>query len=262
MPVPTSLHTMQHQHKNSSLPIGRSLNWPQIRRYMLVDNSYWNNTDQSACLDMLVRLEESHDVQRCIRTLYQGLKWAEIFKIRGGYTGNRRYNKVFFLEDQNILGIFDNRHYVSNLNKQPETVEELIQYYQENRNDIKTLIVFEKPNLRLANSDERCRQSSFVSEIIYPAFLAIMRVIEHSAHYSQKEDLSRENSTCHTAHNNQLSKIYKLFSDAFKNPTKTDELLIKESPLKLFFNSSSIFNINIEYNTQKTITRMNLLSNN
>lgn len=217
---------------------------------MMTDNIGLHDEDPSACLDMSVPPESSKDIQRCIRTVHQGLQWAELFNIRGGYAGTRRYNQTFLIEDQNIIGIFDDRnHNLDHHKEKPKTIEDLMQIYQCGYTNIKTLVVFEKPELRLANSDERCRQSYFISETIYPAFAAIMEVLNYA--HTDSQNNSNENystkirSIQRTVNKGSSFLKRNFFYNVQQDPIGADKVLIKKSPLELFFSSDSLFNLDI-----------------
>lgn len=237
-----------------------ALRWAEARNVMLTDNA--DPQDPLSCMDLTVSSWQVDNVRRCIKTLYQGLKWANLLKIKGGYAGQRNYDRLFLIDDAYIIGVFDNRNVLDQADttelRNPKNLRELIQFYNQGKGNIKTLVVFEKPNLRLANSDEKARQSYFIAETIYPALAAIVQVL-NNAESQQNKYLSSSFSNEVKANNNEVQlaktsddisqrflKLSPLFLNLFKDPGQANKLLLQTSPLLLFCNSSSPLNLDID----------------
>ena len=239
-----------------------ALRWAEARNVMLTDNSALDPQDPLCCMDLFVSSWQVENVQRCIKTLYQGLRWANLLKIRGGYAGQRNYSRLFLIDDPHIVGVFDDRNALRNDvrmdSRPPETLEELIQLYNQGKGNIKTLIVFEKPNLRLANSDEKARQSYFVAETIYPALAAIVQVLNQAGSISDKgldRDSSNHSDTnCDDIElartsgdiNQDFLKLSPLFIGLFTEPGQANKILLQKSPLQFFCNTNSPLNLDID----------------
>ncbi|MBX2866037.1 MAG: hypothetical protein KTR27_20995 [Leptolyngbyaceae cyanobacterium MAG.088] len=235
--------------------------WAEARNVMLTDNSMLAPQDPLRCMDLQVSSWQIENVQRCIKTLYQGLKWADLLKIRGGFTGQRSYGKLFLINDPYITGVFDNRNTSSDGESTdyhpPENLKELIQLYNKGQSNIKTLVVFEKPNLRLANSDEKARQSYFVAETIYPALAAIIQVrtqikklpILGGSTVESKVDNDKVQLVKIFDKDNQDSpQLSRWFIKLFKDPKHVNQELLEQSPLQIFCSPNSPLNLDIDDN--------------
>lgn len=239
-----------------------ALRWAEARNVMLTDNSTLDPEDPLRCMDLLVSPWQVENVQRCIKTLYQGLRWAHLLKIKGGYAGQRHYSQLFLIDDPYIIGVFDDRNFlrddVQMNHHAPQTLEELIHLYNQGQGNIKTLIVFEKPNLRLANSDEEARQSYFVAETIYPALTAIVQVLNQSDNLQYK-CLTSDSSRHLDANNDEIQlaktsedinqdflKLSPLFTGLFTDPGQANKILLQKSPLQFFCNTNSPLNLDID----------------
>lgn len=254
--APLSIHASEHPKNAASASVG--FDWEEARYIMLTDNSLLAPDDPAACMDMLVSLAQVDDVQRCIRALYSGLKLASLLEIKGGYLGERGYENIFLIEDEHIIGIFDNRNATDassdTAQTHPETIEELIDLSRRGQGNIKTLLVFEKANLRLANSDERDRQSNFVAEVVYPALVGIaegLNLMQELGKPSRTKYLAPSDGT--EAINDDLSclaqssmRTLKSILNLFKDPHRVNKTLTRHSPLQLFCNADSPFNVNLD----------------
>lgn len=233
--------------------------WTDARNVMLTDNSALDPQDPLCCMDLLVHSWQTENVQRCIKTLYQGLRWASLLNIKGGYAGQRRYEGLFLIDDPHIIGVFDDRSKsrgdVESDCRPPSTLEELIYLYNCGKGNIKTLVVFEKPNLRLANSDEKARQSYFVAETIYPALFAITQVLSqleslqlsgHSDSYSSDNDSESYLAKTSEDINKRFLGLSPLFINLFDKPGQVNKLLLQKSPLHFFCSTNSPLNLSID----------------
>lgn len=234
----------------------RKFDWAEVRNVMLTDNSAFDSEDPSACMDTFVSCWQIEDVQRCIKTLYQGLRFANLLKIKGGYAGQRDYNGIFLIDDNNLVGVFDDRNSLNNGAEEkqlhPKTTEDLIQFYRHGRGNIKTLVAFEKPNLRLVNSDERGCQSYFVMETVYPALAAIVKILSYLEDLEDKE----HNKSLKVWSGRHLVKSLedrsqsflfspKCFLSLFKCPSQANKFFLHTSPLQFFCHANSPFNLDI-----------------
>ncbi|MBT9317375.1 hypothetical protein [Leptothoe spongobia] len=236
-----------------------ALRWTEARNVMLTDNSMLDPQDPLCCMDLVVSSWQVENVQRCIKTLYQGLKWADLLEIKGGYAGQRNYGRLFLIDDPYIIGVFDDRNALSNQNQEghrpPKTLKELIQLHNQGKGNIKTLVVFEKPNLRLANSDEKARQSYFVAETIYPALAAIVKVRAQTENlqilgYSDTESkINNDEVQLVKASSDISQKTLELspwFIKLFRDPKQANKELLNKSPLQIFCSPNSPLNLDID----------------
>ena len=257
-------HPSTHEAGNGDRTLRSSpaLRWAEARNVMLTDNSMLDPQDPLCCMDLFVSSWQVENVQRCIKTLFQGLRWANLLKIRGGYAGQRHYGRLFLIDDPHIIGVFDERNAsrddIQMDYRPPKTLEELIQLYNQGKGNIKTLIVFEKPNLRLANSDEKARQSYFVAETIYPALAAIVQVLNQtenlpdiyldnnsSNHLNDDSDNIQLDRTSGNI-NQDFLKLSPLFISLFTDPGQVNTILLQKSPLQFFCNANSPLNLDID----------------
>ncbi len=228
-----------------------TIEWPMVRRAMLTQSNLFPDNPRANCMSTVISPEQLTIVNRCIKNFYQGLQWAEQFGIRGGYVSNRNFERIFLIDDQYALGVFDERNSRANSLQSsriyPKTTTELVNTYQKRRSNIKTLIVLEKDNCRLANSDTVGNQSKFLIDVLYPAIAGIQarysgdytgsrwakKLSEAQQHYTETSE-----DTTSIVHTSLLSEIY-------HNPRKADEQLINNSPLQLFYTWNSPLNIEV-----------------
>lgn len=217
---------------------------------MLTQGNLFPEDNQADCMSIAISAENLQVAVRCIRAFYRGLKWAEEFGIRGGYIDNRNFSQVFLIEDDYILGVFDNRNidlsYAGRIFPDPVNIEELISFYQQGKGNIKTLIVLEKENRILANSEEKGRQSKFLVDVVYPAIEGIRVKFaggQHLGHWRKAllKSLHTESSSA-SGHLLQVS----LLVDSYTDPRKADLLLRENSPLQLFCMENSPFNLEFD----------------
>ncbi|MEM9805485.1 MAG: hypothetical protein AAF959_09395 [Cyanobacteria bacterium P01_D01_bin.56] len=204
-------------------------------------------------------------VKRCIHTFYQGLQWADQFDIQGGYVNNRNFRRSFLIDDDYVLGVFDDRslHYQSSSNPQtyPQSTVELVKAYQQGQRNIKTLIVLEKEHYRLANSDTVGNQSKFLIDVVYPAIEGIRAQFagDFKGQHWQNALLKAQQLPSQPDNSNRLPKssgelLYaSLLSDIYHDPQTADKHLTKHSPLKLFYLLDSPLNIDFDSTDKSTI---------
>ena len=210
--------------------------WDHVRELLLTDNNGIHELDPAGCLELVIEKSQVETTKRCIGTLYQGLKLAKHFNIYGGYVGNRDYRNIFLIDDQHILGIFDNRNASGDISGEVcttdiSTLEGFIEQCETGTVNVQTFIAFEKENLRLANSYERGRQTCFMTDVIYPALLGIF---EWSGPSKDWQD------------NDGNSPSWRFLQELFRNPRKMDEVLLRFSPLWLLSDARSPFNIELD----------------
>lgn len=199
-------------------------------------------------MNIILTPEQVEIATRCIDAFYLGLKWADKFGICGGYAGNRNFHRVFRIDDNDILGVFDNRNLALETSElrdgNPCSLHELINLYKKRQCNIKTLVVLEKENYRLASSESQGRQSKFLIDALYPALEGIR------AKYSRNYDCHRWRKLVSAAVRQddyrQLSidstSLECWLSGIYHNPEKTNELLLEKSPLRYFYKLKSPLN--------------------
>ncbi len=247
------------EYSGKAVDSASALLWEEARNVMLTDNSMLDPQDPLRCMDLQISAWQVENVQRCIKTLYQGLKWADLLKIKGGFTGQRSYGKLFLIDDPYIIGVFDDRNTLGDDDsanyRPPKNLKELIHLYNQGRGNIKTLVVFEKPNLRLANSDEKSRQSYFVAETIYPALAAIIQVRTQIKNLPMLGDSGIESKVSDddvklvkiSTENSQSSlQLSSWFIKLFKDPKQVNQELLDQSPLQIFCSPNSPLNLDID----------------
>ena len=226
-----------------------SIEWSLVRRAMLTQDNLFPENPTANCMSASVPSEQATLTMRCIKVFYQGLKWAEQYKIHGGYVSNRDFKRVFLMEDSHALGVFDNRNFTSGTEdtkvSYPSNTEEFIRYYQRGKGNIKTLIVFEKDNRRLANSETVGRQSKFLIDVVYPAIEGIRAKFSGDTHGHHWQKVLSKAQSVHYADSSYTSSMLQtsLLADIYHNPNKADAQLVKTSPLKLFYTWNSPFNL-------------------
>lgn len=226
-----------------------SIEWSLVRRAMLTQDNLFPDDPAANCMSTVVRHDQLEVAVRCIKTFYQGLQWADRSGIQGGYVSNRNFRRVFLIEDSHILGVFDNRNSIGSKKilkpSNPSNTEEFVRYYQKGTGNIKTLIVLEKDNQRLANSEAVGHQSKFLIDVVYPAIEGIRAKLsgdDHGRHWqkvlSEAKDItySQDSSVGSILHASLLSDIY-------HNPKQADMRLAENSPLKLFYMWNSPLNL-------------------
>lgn len=248
---PPWVHTPNNSQ--NAVASGAVLDWHEARYVMLTDNSSLSPDDPAACMEMSVPPEQAMQVQHCIKALYYGLQLASALEISGGYAKQRHYGNIFLIDDPHIIGVFDNRNRTADApddgTANPKTLEELMELYRQGHGHIKTLVVFEKENHRLANSDERDRQANFIMDAVYPALFGIT------------EGLSRLKASKQSWHGGVLTSVREtgienvnqtglassqFISTLFSNPSWANTVLLENSPLQLFCNVDSPFNLDID----------------
>lgn len=243
-----------------------SIEWSVVRRAMLTQGDLFPEDTNANCMSILISADQRDVAISCIKSFYQGLKWADELGIQGGYGMNRAFRQVFMIEDDYILGVFDNRNFAredrSGLRMNPRNTFELLEFRRLGHGNIKTLIVLEKENLRLANSEAKCRQSKFLIDVVYPALAGIQAKFSGDRNgqqwYSTLSKAMRaptlrptlpeaavpESSDLLAAH---------LLADIYHDPASVDMLLAEHSPLQLFCRVNSP--LHLEFETTSASTR-------
>lgn len=211
------------------------VSWDHVRELLLTDNNGIHELDPAGCLELVIEKSQVETTQRCIGTLYQGLKFARHFNIHGGHVGKRDYRNIFLIDDQHILGIFDNRNASGDISGEVytdiSTLEGFVEQCENGTVNVQTFIAFEKENLRLANSYERGRQTCFMTDVIYPALLGILEWSGPSKDWQDKD---------------RHSPSWRFLQELFRNPRKMDEVLLRCSPLWFLHDAHSPFNIELD----------------
>ncbi|WP_152532089.1 hypothetical protein [Leptolyngbya sp. Heron Island J] len=216
---------------------------------MLTQDNLFPENPAANCMSASVPSEQIGVAVRCIKAFYQGLKWADRSGIHGGYVGNRNFRRVFLMEDSHVLGVFDNRNSSSSSktleSSNPSNIEEFVRCYQQGRGNIKTFIVLEKDNQRLANSEAVGHQSKFLIDVVYPSIEGIRAKLsgdEHGRHWQKV--LSEAKYVARSTDPYAESILHMdLLSDIYHNPKKVDQQLAAHSPLRLFYMWNSPLNI-------------------
>ncbi|MBE9065333.1 hypothetical protein IQ260_01560 [Leptolyngbya cf. ectocarpi LEGE 11479] len=223
---------------------------------MLTQDNLFPENPTAGCMSASVPTDQIELARRCIKVFYQGLKWADRSGIHGGYVANRDFQRVFLMEDSHVLGVFDNRNSPSNTKvdtHNPSCTEEFIRYYQRGKGNIKTLIVLEKDNRRLANSETVGCQSKFLIDVIYPAIEGIRAKFsgdEYGRRWQKILSEAKYTTSFQDSHPGNILQT-SLLSDIYHNPKKADERLAKNSPLKLFYTWNSP--LNLEFRSEQDI---------
>lgn len=231
-----------------------TIDWHLVRRAMLTQSDLFPKNPNANCMSIVVRPEQIEVVRRCVTNFYQGLQWADQCGIQGGYVGNRTFQRSFLIDDDYVLGVFDERsvHSKSPFPPYPQGTLELVKAYQKGRSNIKTLIVFEKEHHRLANSDTVDNQSKFLVDVVYPSIQGIRAKYtgdttgEHwQETWLEAQALNSELARSHSSNFNTLTNT-SLLSEIYHNPRAADKLLAEESPLRLFYQLDSPLNIDFD----------------
>lgn len=235
-----------------------SIDWSLVRRAMLTQDNLFPENPTANCMSASVPSDQIELAVRCIKVFYQGLKWADRSGIQGGYVANRNFQRIFLMEDSHVLGVFDNRNSLSSNKAEvsnPSSTEEFIRYYQQGKGNIKTLVVLEKDNQRLANSETVGRQSKFLIDVIYPAIEGIRAKFSSDEHGRRWQKVLSEAKYTTSSQGSYSGSILQtsLLSDIYHNPKKADERLAKNSPLKLFYTWNSP--LNLEFSSEQDISR-------
>ena len=235
-----------------------SLEWSLVRRAMLTQDNLFPENPTANCMSASVPSEQVTLAIRCIKVFYQGLKWADQYEIHGGYVSNRDFRRVFLMEDSRVLGVFDNRNSTSGTEdtkiSYPSNTEEFIRYYQRGKGNIKTLIVFEKANRRLANSETIGRQSKFLIDVVYPSIEGIRAKFSGDKHGRHWQKVLSKAQSVRYADSSYANSILQtsLLADIYHNPNKADAQLVKNSPLKLFYTWNSP--LNLDFGSEQDIS--------
>ena len=232
-----------------------SIEWPLVRRAMLTQGDLFPKNSAENCMIASVPAEQMEVATRCIRAFYQGLQWADEFGIQGGYVGNRNFHRIFLIDDTYVLGVFDNRNSpnksTTSAKLNPSNTSELIHFYKRGKGNIKTLIVLEKANRRLANSEAVGHQSKFLIDVVYPAIEGIRAKLSgdyHGRHWQQILSEAQDVAQSQDVHTESILHT-SLLNDIYHNPKKVDERLAENSPLKLFYMWNSP--LNLEFNSDQ-----------
>ena len=140
MPKPNAHKTSDGYRTVRSAP---ALLWEEARNVMLTENSMLDPQDPLACMDLVVTSQQVSNVRRCIKTLYQGLRWASLLQIKGGFAGQRDYSRLFLIDDPYIIGVFDNRNTSGeprqSEQQNPKTLPELIRFFDQGKGNFKSI---------------------------------------------------------------------------------------------------------------------------
>lgn len=230
------------------------INWDVARRVMLTQSALFPedaSTSGDNCMHAMLQPRQMTLASRCIKGFYQGLKWADEFGIHGGYAGNRDYRRVFLLEDDYILGVFDNRTPITDATntkaKEPATLAQLIELYNRKQNNFKTLLVLEKANYRLSSSEAQNRQSKFVLDVLYPALEGIRAksLKNYDCRHWYKVLLAALHQTeCPKSSTGTPEKLSTedLLVAIYHAPDQANDSLTQKPPLRYFYSTNSPFN--------------------
>lgn len=237
-----------------------AIEWPLVRRAMLTQENLFPNNAAANCMSAYIEPAQLAIAERCIHAFCQGLKWAEECQIQGGYVGNRNFRRIFLIDDGYVLGVFDNRNPVAEPQEplaNPDSTENLVESYRRGRGNIKTLIVLEKANYRLANSEAVGFQSKFLIDAIYPAIAGIRARFSDQRNQQRWEALvNRARLTPNTEELTQGSLLrLNLLSEIYHDPQKADRFLSEHSPLRLFYDWNSPFNLEFDSDQPDTVPR-------
>lgn len=230
------------------------INWDIARRVMHTQSDLFSSgtkVSKENCMQEYLHSKQVNVAVSCIKGFYQGLKWAEKFGIHGGYAGNRNFHKVFLLEDEHILGVFDNRSTATVEDEAeqllPKTLDNLIELFNKKKNNFKTLLVIEKSNRRLASSYVQGRQSKFVIDVLYPALEGIRAksIKNYDTNHWHKVLQSALHTAEHQKELQEISKVSELLAAIYQDPSKADAFLLEHSLLRYFYSPKSKFNLKV-----------------
>lgn len=241
-----------------------TIEWPLVRRAMLTQINLFPENPSANCMSTFISAEQTDIATRCIKAFYKGLLWAKQFDIKGGYVSNRNFQRTFIIDDEYVLGVFDNRNSRQGVYKtipaNPKSTKELVHAYQKGQGNIKTLIVLEKDTSRLANSDAVGNQSKFLIDVVYPAIEGIRARYsgeQNSQHWQNLLEEAQYAEPLGPDISNQpaSSLLHRnLLSDIYHDPQKADIKLAQQSPLQLFYRWNSP--LNIEFNTDSEMSHL------
>lgn len=242
-----------------------AISWDIARRVMLTQADLFSSDDQASdenCMQAILQPNQIHIACHCIKGFFWGLKWAEHFGIRGGYASNRSFHQIFLIEDEHILGVFDDLNPLATSNEDtsvhpPASLEKLIELYQQKLGDFKTLLVLEKSNRRLASSEVQGRQSRFLLDVLYPALAGIQaksgkpyeryywkKVMLMATHQTKEPEPLNKIADCCKVTVRQPDK--RLLAAIYHNSRAVNKLLLQATLLRYFYNADSPFNLNLE----------------
>lgn len=230
------------------------VDWFAVRQLMLTSSDMFPSPPWEKHvnkMDALIRCDQVQIVERCLKALHRGLQWAMEYDLRAGRLAQKKLGSYFLIEDEHMIGVFKDcsqvqcrKHYPT---VYPKTLQEYIEHQASGDSFIVAEVVFEKDNLRLANRYEQRRQSQLLRDVIYPALVGLM--IHYSDGYlktdwNDQKSLSLLCVRARQAPGNLLNTS--LLTDIFTDHQKSDAYLIEHSPLELFYETHSPFNINIK----------------
>lgn len=224
-----------------------AIEWKIARRAMLTQHNLFPGNPKANSMNAWITEEQKVIAIRCIKNFYKSLEWANEFGICGGYTTNRNFHHIFQIDDDDILGIFDNRNAPSKKlaadYQNPTSLAELIAVNKKRQANIKTIIVLEKENRRLASSDTQGYQSKFLIDSLLPAIRGIHTKWTKD-YYGQQWQKSVLMSLDYLLLDMLPSKTLQnsnFLKELYQNPRKVDNLLLHSSLLQLFYKCESPF---------------------
>ncbi len=255
-----------------------AIDWCEVRQLMLTSSDgavspvYRHSTHN---LDILLKPEQVSIVERCLRFTYQGLQWAMQYDVSSQFQHRRwldhhfcpRLNHFFLIEDDDIIGIFKDCHgpwsgTVGVASCYPKTLQEYVELQAQGKSLIVSEVVLEKETLRLANRRTLNQQPKFIRELVYPALMGV--VAHHSECYKPVKAAQKTSPQCinptHNAtgmnsihystgasdnHSSHLkpSLNREFLTHIFLNTEQSNQFWLKHSPLSLFYDPASPFNV-------------------
>jgi hypothetical protein len=248
------------------------IDWPKVRQLMLTSNevltpSLWGKDTSRP--NATINPDQVDVVERCLKTLYQGLQWASKYEIK---LKNSRFSKTarhFLIEDEHVIGIFRDCFGPQNDRLSdfilPGSLREYIELQTEGKQFIVADLVLEKENLRLVNRWGQGKQSKFMRDLVFPGFMGILAHYSgpHSGPLEQLEQLEQQYKIDYSQDVGQLSAASKPFAQSFAttelggmltrtllhdviyNAEESDLFLASHPPLRLFYDASSPFNLEL-----------------
>ena len=234
------------------------IDWFEVRRLMLTsDEAFpsppWERTVST--LDATITPEQLGTAERCLRALYQGLQWASKYEIKLKHSPLPQSVNHFFLEDEHVIGIFRDC-FGSQTNscadvRYPNSLGEYIELQTEGSSFMVADLVLEKRNRRLVNRWSQNSQSKFLRDLLFPGLMGIV------AHYAAVARLLggcggpldyRETSPLapsKTTAGGEEFLTHHLLRDVLSNAQASDAVLAAHSPLALFYDTNSPFNLDL-----------------
>ncbi|MEL7004117.1 MAG: hypothetical protein AAFN93_15465 [Bacteroidota bacterium] len=217
---------------------------------MLTQHNLFPHNPMANSMNAYLSVLETDRSIRCIKNFYTGLKWADEFGICGGYKRNRNFHGVFQIDDDDVLGVFDSRNSPAQKvvvdEQNPRNLTELIAFYKRRQGNIKTLIVLEKENRRLASSDTQGYQSKFLIDTLLPSILGIRTHYDQGHHrYRWQKTIMQMQALLHqlvpSVLHSDVQPTEILLKALHHHPKTIDNWLFHNSLLGLFYKCDSPF---------------------